>query len=136
MSRGAWRFLGWWVAAWTVFGVVILSLGPDVNPSSSILDYLGHAVAYAVLMIVLLLALYRRRRPPWPSLIALSGALVAFGAAMELAQAAVHRDATVGDGFADALGVGLTLGAYSLLRLVRMTQWPEAVTRPDDMTDA
>jgi VanZ family protein len=45
--------------------------------------------------------------------------IVSFGAAMEFAQAAFHRDATVADGVADAIGVCMGLGAYSLMRVIR-----------------
>jgi VanZ family protein len=45
--------------------------------------------------------------------------IVSFGAAMEFAQAAFHRDATVADWVADAIGVCMGLGAYSLMRVIR-----------------
>jgi len=111
----------WWVVAAGVGveGVVILSLDPDVNPASPLMDYLAHAAAYALLAIVLFGARDRRGRRLQPSMSVLAMAVVAFGAAMEVAQAAVGRDATVADVFADTLGVGVALTAFSLPRMIR-----------------
>jgi VanZ family protein len=119
-SEGA-RWIGaWWVATGiTVVGVVILSLGPDVNPQSALLDNLAHVAAYAVLAAVLLVARDPRGAVSWPSMFVLAVGIVSLGAAMEFAQAAFHRDATVADGVADAIGVTLGLGAYSLMRVIR-----------------
>jgi VanZ family protein len=120
MSEGARRIGGWWVATGiTVIGVVILSLGPDVNPTSALLDHLAHVAAYAVLAAVLLTARDPRGAVSWPSMFVLAVGIVSFGAAMEFGQAAFHRDATVADGVADAVGVAVALGTHSFIRVIR-----------------
>jgi VanZ family protein len=115
------RIRGWWPAAavLALVGVVVLSLGPDVNPSSELMDRLAHAAAYALLTAVVLLARDRRGSGRRPSTIVLASCLVAFGTAMELAQATVHRDATVVDGFADAVGVASAVAVYRFVRALR-----------------
>jgi VanZ family protein len=115
------RIRGWWPAAavLVLVGVVVLSLGPDVNPSSQLMDRLGHSAAYALLTAVVLLARDRRGPRRRPSTIVLACCLVAFGTAMELAQATVHRDATVVDGLADAVGVASGVAVYRFVRAVR-----------------
>jgi VanZ family protein len=129
-SGGARRRGAWWVATGiTVVGVVILSLGPDVNPHSALLDHLAHVAAYAVLAAVLLAARDPHGAVSWPSMFVLAAGIVSFGAAMEFAQAAFHRDATVADGVADAIGVSVALGAYALLRVIRQRrEWDSKET--------
>jgi VanZ family protein len=132
-SEGARRIGAWWVATGiTVVGVVILSLGPDVNPRSALLDNLAHVAAYAVLAAVLLAARDPRGAVSWPSMFVLAAGIVSFGAAMEFAQAAFHRDATVADGVADAIGVSMALAAYSLVRVIgrRREGESKATVRP------
>jgi VanZ family protein len=130
MSEGARRIGAWWVATGiTVVGVVILSLGPDVNPHSALLDDLAHVAAYAVLAAVLFAARDPRGAVSWPSIFVLAVGIVSFGAAMEFAQAAFHRDATVADGVADAIGVSVGLGAYALMRVIRQRrEWDSKET--------
>jgi VanZ family protein len=115
------RTRGWWPAAAVLafVGVVVLSLGPDVNPGSELMDRLAHAAAYALLTAVVLLTRDRRGPGGRPSTIVLASCLVAFGTAMELAQAAVHRDATVVDGLADAVGVVFAAAIYRFARAIR-----------------
>jgi VanZ family protein len=112
---------GWWpaAAALVLAGVVLLSLGPDVNPSWELMDRLVHAGAYALLTAVILLARDRRASGRRPSTIVLASSVVAFGTAMELAQAAVHRDAAVVDGLADAIGVASIVAIHQVVRAVR-----------------
>jgi VanZ family protein len=122
------RHLGthrWWlVAGLAAVGVVALSLGPDVTPGGEFLDSLSHAAAYAALTAVVLLAMERRAPVRWASIVGVALGLVAFGAAMEFAQAAVHRDATVADGFADAGGVAVGLVVYFIVRTIHYRQRP------------
>ncbi len=104
-------------AASALAGVVVLSLGVEVDPGSELMDRLAHASAYAVLTVFLTLLLTPDPREAGPklSILAMGGGLVAFGTAIELAQGTVHRDADVADVVADAVGVGVVLVAYSLL---------------------
>jgi VanZ family protein len=112
------RIRGWWVVAGAAVVVLVgLSLGPDVNPGGSVLDRLSHAVAYAALTAVILVARDRHGRSGWRSVLFIALGLMAFGGAMEFAQAAVHRDATVVDGLADAVGIAAVVAVHSLLRL-------------------
>jgi drug/metabolite transporter (DMT)-like permease len=82
------RIRGWWPAAAVLafVGVVVLSLGHDVNPGSELMDRLAHAAAYALLTAVVLLTRGRRGPGGRPSTIVLASCLVAFGTAMELAR--------------------------------------------------
>ena len=93
------------------------TLGPDVVGPSNVWDFFAHASAYAALTVSAII---------WPG----GGAsvrrdftrtvlVVAFGAAMELAQRLVGRDAQIGDVGANAIGAGvgfiLTLAARAYL---------------------
>jgi VanZ family protein len=114
------RIRGWWLAAGAaVLAVVALSLGPDVTPGGDILDSVSHAAAYAALTAVVLLATHRRAPRRWASVVAIALGLLAFGAAMEFAQAGVHRDATVADWLADAIGITVAAAVHSLVRVRR-----------------
>jgi VanZ family protein len=125
MNRAHPRIHRWWlVAGVVVVGVVALSLGPDVTPGGEIQDSLSHAAAYAALTAVVLLAIERRAPGRWASAVVVALVLVAFGAAMEFAQATVHRDATVADAFADAGGVAFGLAVYSLVRAIHDRRRP------------
>jgi VanZ family protein len=121
MKQAELRIRRWWpAAAGTVLaGVVVLSLGPDVNPRSELLDRLSHVAAYTALTALVLLARDRRGVARRYSTMALGLALVILGGVMELLQSAVHRDATVVDWLADTLGITIAVGAYSLLRAVQ-----------------
>lgn len=99
-----------------LIGVGILSLGHDVNPGSGLVDRLGHAAAYAVLAIVVLMAGDRHGPIRWFSVLLLGIGLAVFGSLLELAQTVVHRDAAVIDGLADAIGVAVGVAAYSIGR--------------------
>jgi VanZ family protein len=83
------------------------------------MDRLVHAGAYALLTAVILLARDRGGSGRRPSTIVLASCVVAFGTAMELAQAAVHRDAAVVDGLADAIGVASVVAIHQGVRAVR-----------------
>jgi VanZ family protein len=114
------RIRGWWlVAGAAIVAVVALSLGPDVTPGGEILDSLSHAAAYAALTAVVLLGTDRRAPGLWIYVVAIALGLLAFGAAMEFAQAGVHRDATVADWLADAVGITAAVAVYSLVRVLR-----------------
>jgi VanZ family protein len=125
MDRAHPRIHRWWlVAAAAVVAVVALSLGPDVTPGGEILDSLSHAAAYAALTAVVLAAMERRAPGRWASIVAVAVGLVALGAAMEFAQATVHRDATVADAFADAGGVAFGLTVYCIVRAIHDRRRP------------
>jgi VanZ family protein len=82
------------------------TLGPDVVGPSNVWDFFAHASAYAALTVSAII---------WPGRsgasvgrdIARTVLVVAFGAAMELAQRLVGRDAQIGDVGANAIGAGV-----------------------------
>jgi VanZ family protein len=135
------RIRGWWVVAGAaIAAVVALSLGPDVTPGGEILDSLSHAAAYAALTAVVLLATDRRAPGSrWTYVVAIALGLLAFGAAMEFAQAGVHRDATIADWLADAVGIAAAVAVYSLVRVRRgrraggVSDVPSGVVRPSSI---
>jgi VanZ family protein len=134
MSGTEVRIPGRWRAAAGIAlaAVVVLSLGPRVSPWSGFIDRIGHAAAYALLTILVLLAHARvgaggRGRL---SRMVLALGLATFGVAMEFGQAMVHRDAAVWDGLADALGVAIGLGAHSLLRAIHDRRRASTIPSP------
>jgi VanZ family protein len=104
------------MAGMGLIGVAVLSLGPDVNPGSGLVDRLSHAAAYAVLAIVVLMAGDRHGPNRWSLVLLLGVGLAVFGSLLELAQTVVHRDAAVLDGLADAIGVAVGTAVYSIGR--------------------
>lgn len=108
--RRAWAWL--WALQLLVVGVAALSPG-DVAPTLSPSDKIDHLLAFAVLAATGMLAF--RRQPS--SLLVVAGALIAYGAGIELAQMHVPgRQGSFADLLADAAGVALGLGFVLLLR--------------------
>jgi VanZ family protein len=113
----------WGLTACLVAVVLSLSLGPPPPlPSFSNADKVGHALAYAAVTVSALLAAVwrpgRSRHAVRPGAPAVLLACVALGAAVEVAQAFVGRDASVFDLAADAVGTLAGFGVWALLRRV------------------
>ena len=106
-------------------GIVVWSIGPFPTPDlPGVLEGVPHAVAYAVLVWAALNLLMAgstprlRARGPRIVVVALLSAFLGIG--LEIAQAAVHRDAEVGDVVADL--VGITAGVLAWLIADRRRQ--------------
>ena len=112
--------VGIWLIAFAAITLTVwYSLGP--RPPNHGSDKQLHVVAYLVDTFVILLALiWRPGRAPrrfdgWALPVALGVLLM--GGVIEVAQDGfAHRDAQVGDWIADAIGIGLALLLFGLLR--------------------
>ena len=111
-----------WLRAWRVIFwvqiVVVTALMLWPRPPAAVdltgWDKLNHAIAFAGPALAGLLA--RRRRGLWSAL-ALLGALLAWGGALELLQTQLPpRQGDWGDLLADAVGLVCGAGLYGLLR--------------------
>jgi VanZ family protein len=111
-----------WVAVIAgMIAAVIFSLGPDPLPDqgpgivSATLERLPHAVAYAALTGLILLAWRPRRRGgrTWLRVTIVALAILAIGVALEVGQAAVDRDADPWDVLANAAGVSVAIGVWA-----------------------
>ena len=124
--------IAWVGAAFVVLaGIAYLSLVPVWDPDfPGPFDQLPHAVAYAVLTAVLLAILPPRSSTdtPWAGAIALGLSLIIFGSLMELAQAVVGRDVESADAIANAVGVGVALAVWYVLRRTRTGTSPTVTT--------
>jgi VanZ family protein len=111
-----------WVAVIAgMIAVVIFSLGPDPLPdqgpgiASATLERLPHAIAYAALTGLILLAWRPRSRGgrTWFRVTMVALAILAIGVALEVGQAAVDRDTDPLDVLANAAGVGVAIGVWA-----------------------
>lgn len=105
-----WRVL-FWVAA--VAGVVLAlwPASPDADPWFAHADKLGHAIFFALLVVLAHCAGYRS----WRQLMI---GLLLLGAGIEVAQSFTPtRTAEWGDWLADALGVAVGFGLMALIAL-------------------
>jgi peptidoglycan/LPS O-acetylase OafA/YrhL len=111
-----------WIAVIAALSaVVVFSLGPDPFPDlgsgigPAIVERIPHAVAYAALTGLILLAWRPRRREGrrWLRVAMLSVGMLAIGVALELGQAVVDRDADPYDVLANAAGVGVAVGVWA-----------------------
>jgi VanZ family protein len=104
------RLLFWGTLAFTL----VRALWPDPFTEDTVgrWDKVVHALAFYVLS--LLAAMAFSRRP----LLAVAGALLAFGGLIEVLQAipALHRDSSWGDLIADVTGITLALTPIALMR--------------------
>jgi VanZ family protein len=99
-------------------GIVVWSIAPFPTPDlPGVLEGLPHAVAYAALvwaaLNVLVAGSTPRLRARWPRIVVVAFLSAVVGIGLEIAQAAVHRDAEVGDVVADL--VGITAGVLAWL---------------------
>jgi VanZ family protein len=106
----------WWVLFITAMvGVIAISLAPaqSVEPAASIVpDYVGHAVGYAVLGVLAMLA------APWP--VRWIIVLIVLGASLEVLQPMLsNRFASISDIVANTLGVLLGVGLGWLITRYR-----------------
>jgi VanZ family protein len=109
-----------------VFGAILaLSLGPDLlSGRSHLVEESAHAVAYAALTLVILIAwsLWERRFAV-PVAILLSAGVILVGIGVEVAQYLLGRDAEWADVRANALGAGVAFGlwlvGWTITRVVR-----------------
>ncbi len=97
----------WWVLfIAALVGVVAISLAPaqSVEPAAAIVpDYVGHAVGYAVLGVLAMLA------APWP--VRWIIVLIVLGASLEVLQPVVsNRFASISDVIANTVGVLIGVG--------------------------
>jgi VanZ family protein len=104
--------------------LVALAIGPFPQPDlDGAWKNLPHVIAFATLTALLLDQAVRlaetRSRPAWQGAVGLAAAVVALGVLIEIGQGMVERDATIGDVVADAIGVGLALLAWVLVRTRR-----------------
>jgi VanZ family protein len=121
--------MGIWILALLAISMTVwYSLGstPPVHHSDKDL----HAVAYFVDTLAILLALVwrpgreSRRLDGWALPVTL--AVLVLGGLMEIVQGGfVHRDAQFGDWIADAMGIGLALLVFTVLRWAIRTRTPE-----------
>jgi VanZ family protein len=92
-----------------------------VLPNFNIWDKLEHCLAYAILASLILLTL-RAARPqlhkPWLMVIAIC---LAYGAIDEWLQIPVHRDCSIFDWIADAIGTMVAVAALTLVIAARGT---------------
>lgn len=107
--------------------VVVTSLGPDVLAFIHVpgTDVVGHTVAYAT-MTLALLGTYDERDPEDLVLLEVAAITLGVGAAMELSQMLVHRDAQWSDLAADTLGVAAVFAYLESERLAHgLRRWSE-----------
>ncbi len=117
------RAAGWILIVAVLAAIERYSIGPDFRSplgADAPWDLLPHVAAYAALTLALLLIAVPpggERQAIRALVVSLSA--VGLGVAMEVAQAAVHRDAQAVDVLANAVGVAAAVGAWALLRFFR-----------------
>ena len=115
-------------AAGTVLVLVVMiaiTLGPFPQPDlPGRLDQLPHVIAYATATLLLLPVVHGSGSArPRPLVVAtVGGALVALGAMLELGQRFVDRDVELFDVIANALGVVVGTGVWTITRRVRSSE--------------
>ncbi len=102
----------------------MLSLGPIGEPDlDGVLRGLPHAIAYAVLTLVALVAVEARSgdrgATTWWKIGLAILAAIAMGGLLELAQGLVHRDVQFSDFVADVVGALVVLVVWLLIRVAR-----------------
>jgi peptidoglycan/LPS O-acetylase OafA/YrhL len=120
MSRPATAVM-WIAVIAALIAVVMFSLGPDPLPDlgtgigPATVERLPHAVAYAALTGLILLAWRPRRREgrAWLRVAMLAVGMLAIGVVLEVGQALVDRDADPYDVLANAAGVGVAVSVWA-----------------------
>ncbi len=102
-------------------GILVLSLGPIGEPDlDGVLRGLPHAIAYAILTLVALVAVEARSgdqgATTWSKIGLAILAAIAMGGLLELAQGLVHRDVQFSDFVADVVGALVALVVWLFVR--------------------
>lgn len=131
--------VGIWLAALVATGLTVwYSLGP--TPPSHGSDKDLHAAAYFLDALAILLAVVwrpgRETRRLKGGMLPVAVGLLIVGGVVEIAQGGlVDRDAQFGDWVADAVGIGLALLVYALVRMRFRPQPPKRINESPSARD-